>query len=67
MLRLWAHFSYVIVDTAPANTITDASNLAAAAANGTTVVVEQGCATFHSINMLSKCWTESARTPLGQS
>lgn len=45
MMRLWSHFTYVILDTPPVNAVTDASILAAAA-NATILVVEQGRTTF---------------------
>src|SRR5438105_2293186 len=48
MMRLWADFSYVILDTPPVNAVTDATILAAAA-NGTMLVVEQGRTTFPSL------------------
>jgi capsular exopolysaccharide synthesis family protein len=48
MARLWAHFSYVILDTPPVNAVTDASILAAAA-NGTILVVEQRRTTFPAV------------------
>ena len=57
MMRLWAHFTYVILDTPPVNAVTDATILAAAA-NGTILVVEQGRTTFpalrHAKEMLDR-------------